>query len=254
VSLRDRKILAGVAVLAAIVAVWLMVIQPKRAQVSKLDGQVNAAQSQLNSARAQLEAGQSARATFARSYTLLARLGEAVPADDNVPSLIYQVQSSATSARVDFQSLALSSNGSSGSGGSSSPSASQAATANLPPGATVGPAGFPLEPFNFTFQGNFFHLADFFGRLQALVRASNKRVGVSGRLITLNAISLNAASGGFPQITATIAASAYLLPPSEGLTNGATPAGPSGGAATPIKAQGGGGVPGAPAAISLGAR
>jgi hypothetical protein len=91
----------------------------------------------------------------------------------------------------------------------------------------VGPAGFPIEPFTFTFQGNFFHLANFFHRLQRFVVATNKRVSISGRLMTLNSFSLQPASQGFPQITAQISATTFLVPASQGLLNGATPAGPS---------------------------
>src|SRR5205807_2606711 len=125
-----------------------------------------------------------------------------------------------------FESLTFNA-GQGGSSAPSSPSASQAAAAALPPGATVGPAGFPIEPFTFTFQGNFFHLADFLGRLQRFVVMGNQRLSVSGRLMTLNAINLGAAPSGFPQITASISASTFLLPASQGLLNGATPTGPS---------------------------
>ena len=60
-----------------------------------------------------------------------------------------------------------------------------------------------------------------------VVVASNKNVAVSGRLLTLNAISLGAAPAGFPQISASIAATAYLLPASQGVLAGATTAGPA---------------------------
>jgi hypothetical protein len=156
------------------------------------------------------------------------RLGEAVPTDDNTPSLIYQLQAAAKATGVDFQSLTF--NAGSG-GGSPAPtstgSSSQASTAALPPGATIGPAGFPVEPFTFTFEGNFFHLANFLGRLQRFVVATNQHLSVSGRLMTLSSISLGVGSKGFPQITATIAATTYLLPASQGLLNGATPTGPA---------------------------
>jgi type II secretory pathway pseudopilin PulG len=246
-SVRDRVVLAVVVLVAAIAGPWLLVIQPKRDQAAKLQTQINSVQSQLASVRTQLAAGNAARQAFASSYTSLVRLGEAVPTDDNTPSLIYQLQSAAKSAGVDFQSLTFNA-GSSGSGTSSSPplvsspksasglttpsstasSSANASSSPLPPGATVGPAGFPIEPFTFTFQGNFFHLADFLGRLQRFVVANNQKLSVSGRLMTLNAITLaQNASGGFPQITATINATTYLLPASEGLLDGATPAGPA---------------------------
>jgi hypothetical protein len=108
----------------------------------------------------------------------------------------------------------------------------QSSTATLPPGATVGPAGFPTEPFTFTFRGNFFHLADFFNRLQRFVVATNNRVSVSGRLMTLNAITLGPGPEGFPQITALISATTFLVPPGQGLLNGATPNGPAGGSSS----------------------
>jgi hypothetical protein len=247
---RDRMILAAACVLALLIAPYLLVISPKRSQASKLQTQINRVQSQLDTVRSQAVGAQAARTSFGKSYTALVRLGEAVPTDDNTPSLIYQLQAAASAAHVDFQTLTFnagsSSGGSSapttsssastskGSTASSSPSAAQAATAALPPGATVGPAGFPIEPFTFTFQGNFFHLADFLGRLQRFVVMGNQQLSVSGRLMTLNAISLGPASSGFPQVTASISATTYLLPASQGLLNGATPTGPSSASAQPV--------------------
>jgi type II secretory pathway pseudopilin PulG len=227
---RDRMVVVVVVVIAAIAGSWLMVVAPKRSQASKLADQVKAEQSQLSSAQSQLAQAQSARAEFARDYTSVARLGEAVPADDNVPSLIFQVQSAASAAKVDFRLLKLTSSGSSSAPSpvpTSSGSATQAAAATLPPGATLGPAGFPTEPFTFSFDGSFFHLADFFNRLQRFVVATDKRLEISGRLMTLNAINLSAAPQGFPMITASISATTFLVPATEGLTNGATAAGPS---------------------------
>jgi hypothetical protein len=117
-------------------------------------------------------------------------------------------------------------------------------------GATVGAAGFPIEPFSFTFRGSFFHLADFFQRLQRFVVASNNRVSVSGRLMTLDAISLGAGPKGFPQIVATVAATTYLVPASQGLMNGATPAGPAGAASQSVSSSSSSAGAPAPAAVA----
>jgi hypothetical protein len=228
---RDRLMIVIVAVIAAVACSWLFVIQPKRDQAAKLDAKLSSVQSQLQTARQQAALSVAARSQFASSYTVLAKLGEAVPADDNVPSLVVQVQSAANAAHVDFRGLTLV-NGSSSASSTTSTSATQSAVAALPPGATVGPAGFPIEPFTFSFQGNFFHLADFLGRLQRFVVATNTRMLVSGRLMTLNAISLGAAPQGFPQITASISATTYLVPATQGVMNGATPSGPAAGSST----------------------
>jgi type II secretory pathway pseudopilin PulG len=246
---RDRMVLVVVCVLAAIGAAWFFVIQPKRSEASKLGAQITSAQSQLDAARAQVAAGQAAQSTFASNYTTLARLGEAVPSDDNVPSLIYQVQSAATASSVDFRNLTLTP-GSASAPAAASPSGLQSATAALPPGATVGPAGFPVEPFTFTFQGNFFHLSDFLGRLERFVVARNTRVSVSGRLMSLNAISLGVGPRGFPQITATVSATTYIVPASQGVLAGATTAGPAAAPASQPVSGSTTNVPAAPATIA----
>jgi type II secretory pathway pseudopilin PulG len=224
-STRDRTILAVVCLVAAVVGPWLLVISPKRDQAKKLEASISHVQSQLSGVQAQLAQGERARAAFASSYTTMVRLGEAVPTDDNTPSLIYQLQSAAKKSGVQFQSLTFNA----GQGGSSSSSTPSSSTSPgvLPPGATVGPAGFPVEPFTFTFGGNFFHLANFVGRVQRFVTQTNQKLLVSGRLMSLNGITLAPSPNGFPEITATIAATTYLLPASEGLLNGATPAGPA---------------------------
>jgi type II secretory pathway pseudopilin PulG len=226
-SARDRLVIIVVVAVVAVVGSWLLVIQPKRQQASQLGNQVQTVQSQLDTARTQVQQGELARRTFSGRYGDLVRLGEAVPADDEVPSLIYQIQNAAHTTHIDFHGLQLSS----GTGAPSSPttpsSTGQSSSATLPPGVVVGPAGFPAEQFSFTFQGSFFHLANFFHRLQRFVVATGNGVSVSGRLITFNGISLAAGPSGFPQIAATVSATTYILPASQGLVNGATPVGPA---------------------------
>ena len=143
---RDRTVIIVVFVVAAIAGAWMLVIQPKRSEASKLGDKVTAEHAQLNTAQSQVAAGEAARSAYASSYASLARLGEAVPADDNVPSLIYQVQAAANTSKVDFQTLSLNSSGGSSTTVTTS-SATQAAAVALPPGASMGPAGFPIEPF-----------------------------------------------------------------------------------------------------------
>ena len=257
---RDRTVLIVVGVLAAIAASWILVISPKRDQASKLETKIKTVQSNLSTVQSELSAGEAARAAFHRSYTTMVRLGEAVPTDDDVPSLIYQISSAASKAGVDFQGLTLDpvaagsappppppaagATGTTGTTGTAAttpatpaattPAATALTAGGFPPGAGIGPAGFPIEPFTFTFQGNFFHLSDFFGRLERFVVADNKRVSVSGRLMSLDAIQLSPATAGFPQIAATVSATTYLLPTNEGLVAGATPMGPAASTSQPV--------------------
>ncbi|MFL5823361.1 MAG: type II secretion system protein GspM [Solirubrobacteraceae bacterium] len=251
---RDRTVLIVVGIVGVIAACWLLVISPKRDQASHLETQIQTVQTSLSSAQSELSQAEAARSTFRSSYATLVRLGEAVPTDDNVPSLIYQIQSAASSTGVDFRGLTLNPAGPGGpvaaapsptpstsSSSSTTPAAPGAPAAAsspavLPPGAAVGASGFPIEPFTFTFQGNFFHLANFFGRLQRFVVAAKERLAVSGRLLSLDAISLTPSPSGFPQIEASVSATTYLLPSGQGVLAGATPAGPAG-ASSPQQAS-----------------
>ena len=151
---RDRTVIIVVLALGAIVAGWLMVVSPKRSQAAGLNTQITSEQSQLTTAQGQVAAGMSARRAFAGQYAQLAKLGEAVPPDDDVPSLIYQVQSAAQAAHVSFRGLQLTGGGGSSSSSSSSSSSPSGGTTTpapqLPPGASVGAAGLPTEQFTVT--------------------------------------------------------------------------------------------------------
>ena len=101
------------------------------------------------------------------------------------------------------------------SSGSSSQSTSTS-TAPLPPGASVGAAGLPTEQFTITLSGNYFNLSTFFNKLEGFVVNVNGTLTIRGRLMTINAINLVPGPNGFPQITATVSATTYIVPPTEG--------------------------------------
>jgi len=230
---RDRLVIVIVALAAALAASWFLVLSPQRKESSKLATEIATEQETLDSALSDLAAGVAARRTYARDYATVARLGTAVPDDDNVASLIVQIQQAASAAKIDFRSLKVGETSAAGTQAPLPPTpttgapATQAATATLPPGTAVGAAGFPTEPFSFEFRGNFFHLAEFMSRLQRFLVVRNRVLAVHGRFMTLDGIALDEAPRGFPEIKATVSATTYLLPPSQGLTNGATPAGPT---------------------------
>jgi Tfp pilus assembly protein PilO len=86
--------------------------------------------------------------------------------------------------------------------------------------------------FNFT--GSYFDLADFFHRLKRFVYVANNQIFVRGRLISIDTLTFaptgttaggSTSSGG---LTATVGATVYLSPAAQGVTAGATAAGPAG--------------------------
>jgi hypothetical protein len=77
--------------------------------------------------------------------------------------------------------------------------------------------------FDFEFTGAFFRLEDFLRNIKRQTWTRHDRLLVSGRLMTIDALSF---SGKGNEVS--IRATAYLLPASQGLFAGATPAGPDG--------------------------
>jgi hypothetical protein len=246
---RDRMLLAVVAVVLLVGVGWFLVLSPQREEATQLSQQIEAQEQALAQAQGEVAAGLAAKRSYARTYTTVARLGAAVPDDDNVASLLLQVEEAAEATGIDFRELAV--GASSGAAAAPPPpptvdpaAATQTITATLPPGAAVGPAGFPTMPFNFTFTGDFFRMAGFIGRLERFLVVRNDDLAVSGRFMTIDGIALNAAPDGFPRIQADVTATTYLLPAAEGLTAGATPSGPA-----PASA---GGTPTGPMGIASG--
>ena len=108
----------------------------------------------------------------------------------------------------------------------------EATVATLPLGATVGPAGLPLTPYRFTYSGTFFDVADLLGDLDATVSVGDspdltKQPTVRGRLVTIDGFALvNDERRGFPTVSASLALTNYSVPTDQGISGGATPAGP----------------------------
>ena len=106
--------------------------------------------------------------------------------------------------------------------------ATEAAAALLPIGATVGPAGLPVTPYEFVYSGNFFDVADFLSDVDGTVTTKSGKPVVHGRLMTIDGFSLAGDSvAGFPSVEANFAVTTYIVPLGQGIAGGATPAGPA---------------------------
>ena len=252
---RNRMLLAGLGAVLVAVAFWMMVLGPKREEAAALAARVDTAQAKLDATRAEIARLQKAKTTHDADYASVVRLGKAVPTDDDVRSLVVQLDTAAKHSAVDFHAITLA--GGSGTSATAAPTAAtpgastaHATTAALPPGASVGPAGFPTMPFNFEFRGQFFSLSNFFSRLERLVAVSEKEVRVSGRLLTVDSFTFKPGETGFPSVYATVGATAYLLPTTEGVplastmaaASGAAPSGAPSGSTTPVTATTTGGI------------
>ena len=104
---RDKKILAVLTVIAALAGYWFLLLSPKRAEVTKVEGQVASQQQQLDAALAQVQAAETAQASFETDYAEMVRLGKAIPSTVDMPSLLVQLDEAADGARIDVEKITV---------------------------------------------------------------------------------------------------------------------------------------------------
>jgi hypothetical protein len=231
---RDRMVVIVIAALGVLAAVWLLAVAPERQQAAKLATEVSAAQAQLASAESQVSSAAAARARYETAYASIVRLGKAVPASQEVPSLIYQLAQATNQKNVEFASITTTVPGAAAASPAASSPAASASAASA--SATAG-AGFTQMPFTFVFNGGFDSLYSLFQQLNGFaLHTSSGGLRVSGRLLTIQSVKLapvtesssSKGGNGSEQLSGTIAATAYVLPAGQTLTGGASAAGPAG--------------------------
>lgn len=229
-------LIAVIAAAAATAAFWFLALAPKREEAAKLKGEIATKQSEMATAQQTLASYEDSKANYGKNYASVVRLGKAVPEDDDVRSLLVQLDAEAGGTHVDFRTVQVG-----GDATTPTPTTDAAAGQAPPPGAVaVGSAGFSAMPFTFQFRGTFGNLSQFFSRMERFVTMRNEKLNVTGRLLRLEKVELEVDQEGFPAIRAKIGATSYLVPQTQGLTAGATAQGPSAAtpAATPAPAGG----------------
>ena len=215
---RDRTILCILGLAGVAAALWFLALAPKRQEAADLTAKVTQAQSRRDAANAKAATAEQARATYRRDYATVARLGKATPPKADVASLVYQLESAARDAKVDFRSVSVQ---------------DQPAAAPSPdgPAAAKTAAGITAAPFSFSFEGSFFKLHELLRSVDRFARLEGQTIKIKGRLLTLDGVALTPGRKGFPQVKVEITARAYVAPIPDQVPNGAEPA-PTGAPAT----------------------
>jgi len=232
----QTRIVAGVlAIVIAAAGFWFMLLAPKRTDISAIDAKVTQAEARRDAATAAAGQAEQAKAGYQRDYAAVAKLGKAVPADDDVASLVYQLETIARAGKIDFRAVKLT--GAPGAASAPADTTNGAAAANVskdgkaadptapapsapvapvvaqpPPGAVVGPAGLLTVPFTFTFDGGYLKLQRFLKSINGLAKNSKHQITVRGRLLTVDGFALAASRKGLPRLKAIVSATAYLVP------------------------------------------
>ena len=253
-SRRDSMILTGVVLLGVLAVYWFMALAPKREEAAKLDKDVAAAKAGLEQAKQEKVTFAQAQLQFPRMYASLGRLGKAVPPEEDVPSLLVQLNHAAAKANVDFRSVELKmdlaekvqaaeasaaaappaegeagapaagATGATGAAGATATASAGASgatgTTGAPPAPAATPAEFELLPFEYKFEGGFYDLQKLIRSINDFVDRRNQELAIAGRLITVQGFAMK-------RNKVTIVATTYMLPADQGLFAGATPQGPA---------------------------
>jgi Tfp pilus assembly protein PilO len=247
-----RLIVAILAVGAVAIGFWMLLLGPKREEADRLSGERDSLALTLAQAQSAVTEAEAARRAFPADYRQLVVLGAAVPEGDETSSLLVELSRTAEASKVQFDAIQLTSSGGEAAAvevpaaeappeAETSPSGAVPAAASVPPteaaasllplGATIGPAGLAVMPYSITLKGNFFQIADFIHQIDSLVDPANAKVGVEGRLITIDGFSLTASkdeeTGASAGLDANFVVTTYVTPPGQGVTAGATPTEPS---------------------------
>lgn len=210
---RDRLVLAVLGVAGVMAALWFFAVAPKRDEAKAVTAQVTAAEKRRDAAKAQAAVAEQAKTSYRGDYATVARLGKAVPTKADVPSLVYQLENAARAAKVDFRSINVQSAPASAPASPSPASpttSSKDGTSPAAPPATSSSAGIEPVEFQFAFQGTFFSLHRLLKEIDRFSRVNGSKVSVSGRLLTIQTVTLNPSDKGLPKIKAEIRANAYV--------------------------------------------
>lgn len=246
----DRVIVAGLALAGLVAAFWFLALSPKREEAADLQDRVTELEASVAKAEQVASAAGEARKDFDENYHRLVVLGKAVPETSDSASMLDEVDELADGAGIQFREIVLETGSaapvpppaltttdqaqeseageSEEAAAAAAVAATESAVAAAPIGASVGPAGLSVLPYELTFRGGFFDVADYIASLDRLVRSESKTVGVDGRLITIDGFTLVPDPvKGFPNLEADLLTSTYTTPASQGLTAGATPGAPA---------------------------
>jgi Tfp pilus assembly protein PilO len=222
---RSNQILLSVVALgAAIAAFYFFALAPKREEVAKLDSDIAAQEAAVEQARLTLAGYEEAKKTYKRNYATLARLGKAVPTDDDVTSMMVQLEGTADRSGVNFDKIELT-NGVGGDTANSEATPAEGQLASAPGAIPVAGGVLSALPFSFSFTGSYFDLTAFFARLEHFVSAKNAQLDSTGRLLRLESVTIAPSALGFPDMQAEINAATYIVPPVQGVGESAAPNG-----------------------------
>lgn len=102
---RDRKLLIALIPVLLLGAFWFLLLSPKRQEATTAADELAAQEERLDAARATVAAASNANTGFKTDYATIVRLGKAIPANVDMPSLLVQLERAAEGTGIRFTSV-----------------------------------------------------------------------------------------------------------------------------------------------------
>jgi Tfp pilus assembly protein PilO len=203
----------GIAIVMVAAVAYMVVIRPKRAEAGRLDEQIAEMQTKVSAARL---ASRPQKADTAIKVADVFEVSKAMPDNADMPGIILDLNSVAEATGIKFLSIQ--------------------------PAAPTPKTGYSAIGITLTFEGNYFDLTDFLFRLRNLVAVRDGRLVSSGRLFTLDTLSMKEGKNGFPDINAGLTVSAYVYGAPDSTAPAVAPPAPSTEAPPPPASASSGGL------------
>ncbi len=142
-----------------IVAWYFLMISPKRSDLADVQQKRDAEKRQFETDKARLERLPEERRAALQAQEDLLKINKLIPVDEQVPSMIIELNQSAHRAGIDFVKIA--------------------------PKDPVEVSGNTVVPMDLAFEGRFFDVNDFLYRVENYARLEGSDVNVSGRFISV---------------------------------------------------------------------
>jgi Tfp pilus assembly protein PilO len=172
-------VVVGLILLAAVA--YFALVVPKKNDLKKADARVTELQSQIQQGTS--EAAIAEMQSKIRVADVF-RLTKAMPDSNELGTVILELSALADQAGIQFQSIR--------------------------PGTPSVQSSYVAQPIDVVFQGSFWELSDFLGRLRSQVLVHEGELQTTGRLFTVDELSFTQGVDGFPQINAELTIDAYV--------------------------------------------
>jgi hypothetical protein len=104
---RDRKMLLAVVPVVLIVAYWFLLLAPKREEAATAKDELTKQEERLSAAKNAASQANGDKTDFAADYGEIVRLGKAIPAKVDMPSLLVQLDRAAEGTDIKFTKISM---------------------------------------------------------------------------------------------------------------------------------------------------